>query len=188
MTRHTLALVGGALVMFGAVAFAQEPPAPPSRPVTVISGDWVGPLEFTDDRGRFIIPTLVTLTVTDGKNLSGDWVGLTASGVILRGTINPKGEVELRISMYGGAELDGVTIARERCAADATFKGRLEPNFVFRWTAREMPFDAPARVAREQHCVRLRNLVWTLQRADALQRFVRTGSDPNALPPTGGQP
>ena len=132
-----------------------------------ISGEWVGPLEWHDSRGRSIVPTLVTLTYANGT-ITGEWVSLNfphGSGPI-SGTLDDAGRVRVTVTLYGGRAANGELTAAEGCSGTAEFRGELTRSRMFRWTADAIVLDTPDKRRRERHCENMRRPVWILQRRD----------------------
>lgn len=152
------------LSLFLTVSVSAQSPAPVTVPK---QGDWVGPLEFTDSRGRMIIPTRVSLTLTEDKKLTGRWHALTKhSSGTLTGTIDGKSNVRLTVTLYAGAEESGLTIATERCGGEAEFTGTILPGGVWRLVAKRVVLDTPLKRLQERNCEDITKLIWTLQPRD----------------------
>lgn len=136
---------------------------------TDLSGEWVGPLEFHDSRGRLIIPTLTTVKV-DGDKLSGTWIAQNKkSSGSFTGSINNKGRVLLNVVFHSGGEIehpDGKIeiVGRERCEGSGDFAGEVMRSGVIRLTARVIGLSGFKAQMRGRACEDMRNLTWVLQR------------------------
>ena len=136
--------------------------------VPVTNGDWIGTLAFHDSRGDYVSPVTATLTIADGKAVTGRWHSVrTTSGGTIEGTFMD-GRFRVKITLYGGATVTtaaGATekVAEERCAAETEFIGDLLPTGVIRLTAKRVIFDDPIKRARNKNCEDLTDVMWLLQ-------------------------
>lgn len=131
--------------------------------------EWIGPMEFTDQAGVSIGPTVVVLDIAQDGTVTGRWHStntIRASGTFA-GTLQ-KGALKLTVTVSGGAEATteaGTTevVAPEYCSGTGDLTGVLYPSGILRLTGKRITLDTPAKRVQRRACADMTRVIWTLQ-------------------------